>query len=109
MRRLGHCDTACGDEHGPPCLALALGELCCEGASAQAQGLGHTSGRQRLGHSDGLRPQGLGNAGVGRRAALAPVLALGGALVEWVSGVSRGVDLHHGLPVIGFLSLLEYG
>jgi hypothetical protein len=37
------------------------------------------------------------------QAALAPVLELGGELVELVLGVSRGIDLHHGLQSKGVL------
>jgi hypothetical protein len=37
------------------------------------------------------------------RAALTPVFELGGELVELVIGMQRGVNLHDGLHVIGFL------
>ena len=65
--------------------------------------LRHPAVGQHPGESGGLLPEALWNAFGRMRARPTPVLKLASQLVELVIGVQRGVNLHDGLHVTGFM------
>lgn len=85
-------------------LLRSHGHLFFEGMRRQPHMLSHTAVGYDAGEGHGLIPSLLRNAVAQLGARLTPVLKLARSLVKLMVGMQRGVDGHHRLHVIRFLS-----